>query len=139
MSGEMWRVRNKQEAEFFIKYITEHAETGQERIYSIQRGDRTGKQNAALWAALTAVAGELNARGVTLRSVADVIEGRVEVNWNKDAVKSSVWNPIQLAITGKKSSTDLDTTEFSTVVGSFQRCMADNFDINVRFGQESLL
>lgn len=138
MSGDMWHVRNTHEAEMFSKFVLSELEAGRVRVYKLTKGSRTLKQNGAIWAFLTRLANEFNARGVTLRAVVDVISNRIDVDWDKDVAKATIWNPIMEAITKKDSSRELEIDEVKTIVASVQRMAASNFDINVPFGAEEL-
>ena len=92
------------------------------------------QQNAAMWAFLSELATEFEARGITLADAQTVISTRIEVPWDKNIVKVNCWNPIQRVIADKKSSTTLDKDELRTIAESVQRFAADNFDIHVPFG-----
>ena len=132
--GTFWRIRSKETADTLHQFLLRSLEEGKEILLEEQQGNRTIQQNAALWAFLSELAKEFEARGITLADAQTVISSRIEVPWDKNIVKVNCWNPIQRVIADKKSSTTLDKDELRKIAESVQRFAADNFDIHVPFG-----
>ena len=132
--GTFWRIRSKETADTLHRFLLRSVEEGKEILLEEQQGNRTIQQNAAMWAFLSELAKEFEARGITLADAQTVISSRIEVPWDKNIVKVNCWNPIQRVIADKKSSTTLDKDELRKIAESVQRFAADNFDIHVPFG-----
>ena len=132
--GTFWRIRSKETADTLHQFLLRSLEEGKEILLEEQQGNRTIQQNAAMWAFLSELAKEFEARGITLADAQTVISTRIEVPWDKNIVKVNCWNPIQRVIADKKSSTTLDKDELRKIAESVQRFAADNFDIHVPFG-----
>ena len=132
--GTFWRIRSKETADTLHQFLLRSLEAGKEILLEEQQGNRTIQQNAAMWAFLSELAKEFEARGITLADAQTIISSRIEVPWDKNIVKVNCWNPIQRVIADKKSSTTLDKDELRKIAESVQRFAADNFDIHVPFG-----
>ena len=76
----------------------------------IQRvtGLRTEKQNNSLHSWCSQVAKELNEKGLTVQ---EVLKKTIDLDWNTYRVKDILWKSVQEALTGKKSTTQLDKTK----------------------------
>ena len=61
--GQTWTVTDKNTQDFFIAYIKDQVEQGIVRVYTIQKADRTFKQNNALHLLFTRLADGLNDAG----------------------------------------------------------------------------
>lgn len=64
---------------------------------------RTAQQNKALHKDLQLIADKLNDAGYSVQKTV-----RFELEWNPYSVKEYLWRPVQRAITGKNSTTELD-------------------------------
>ena len=73
-----------------------------------ERGVRTDNQNRSLHLWLTMLAKELNASG---NSVQIVLKEKIDIDWTPELCKELLWRTAQLAITGKRSTTQLDKVE----------------------------
>jgi len=72
---------------------------------------RTTKQNNSLWKWATMLAEELNDAGFDLKKFLEVAQYKIDVPWNKGSVVDVLWRPVQEAMTGKESTTELDTVD----------------------------
>ena len=109
---------------------------GKKLIVDIERetGVRTGKQNSALHKYFELLAKELNDAGLDMKKV---LKPHVDISWNKDTVKEYLWKPLQLAITNKKSTTELDkVSEITEVYEHLNRHFSEKFGIHVEFPHE---
>ena len=64
----------------------------------------TGQQNRALHKDCSLIAEKLNDMGLGMR---EVLKPSFYIEWSTESIKKYLWKPIQLAITGKKSTTEL--------------------------------
>lgn len=74
---------------------------------------RTGLQNRSLHKLFTQLSEELNSRGFDMRAL---IRPEVEISWTPYTVKNHLWKPLQNALLGKKSTTELEKTKDIEVV-----------------------
>lgn len=69
---------------------------------------RTRRQSRALHKFCEILAEALNAAGLDQRVV---LKPTYNMDWETESVKKHLWKPFQLAITGKESTTDLDSQD----------------------------
>lgn len=69
---------------------------------------RTMNQNSALHLFFQQLADELNEKGFDMRAL---IRQDVEIQWTGYSIKENLWKPLQKALFGKKSTTQLEKTE----------------------------
>ena len=92
---------------------------------------RSETQNNALHLWFELVAKELNDGGLHVQKV---LEQTIEINWNKDLVKNTLWRPVQVALLKKKSTTELKKTEdIDVVYEHLNRYLSDKFGLHVPF------
>lgn len=92
---------------------------------------RTNQQNKALHKFCAMLADELNARGLDMRKV---LKPGVEIPWDGERVKESVFKPVMNAMYPEKdSTTQLETDEVSRVYDVINRHMIDKFEVAVPF------
>jgi len=87
---------------------------------------RTLKQNAALHLWLGWLADALNAAGYDLRRT---LKADVDIPWNAALAKEYLWRPIQLEITGKRSTTEAERLEYSEVQDVLCRHLSEKLGI----------
>lgn len=80
------------------------------------------------------LAGALNDAGYEMKAVLQVKS--VDVPWSRDRVKEVLWRPIQEAMTGKGSTTELDRLEPSQVYEVLNRHIASHFGVSVPWPSE---
>ena len=61
----------------------------------------------------------LNAEGLTVQVVL-----KPDTTWNAESIKELIWRPVQQAVTGKKSTTKLNTKEVSDVYEAISSAFA---------------
>lgn len=66
---------------------------------------RTTTQNAALHLYFKEVAEALNGAGLSVQ--ATLQNYKMELDWSQEAVKDLIWRPVQIALTKKRSTTEL--------------------------------
>lgn len=95
---------------------------------------RTSQQNKALHKYCELLADALNDAGYEMKAVLAVKQ--VDVPWSPERVKECLWRPIQEAMTGKRSTTQLDRLEPGQVYEVLNRHMAQHFGISVPWPSE---
>lgn len=75
---------------------------------------RTEQQNRALHLWFEHVAKALNNAGLSTQQV--LSHYKMELDWTKERVKEDIWKPVQKAVTGKTSTTELKKQEDITLV-----------------------
>lgn len=129
---ERWLVKNKEQAEFFIRFIKQEAEEGRERFYTIVHANRTNKQNNALHLLLRQIAEELNGAGYTRPHP----WGKMEIPYSEVSVKEIFLLPILDKVFGKQHSSDLTTKELSEAVEILLDALAQNTGIVLAMPQQ---
>ena len=91
---------------------------------------RTAQQNKALWLFFEMLAEALNDAGLDQRTV---LKPGIDIPWNKDSVHDQLWIPIQKALTGTDSTTELSTVDPSDVYEVLNRHLASKLGVHVDF------
>lgn len=91
---------------------------------------RTLTQNKALHKFYQLLADELNDAGLDQRKV---LKPSVDIPWTRQAVKEQIWRPVQEAQLGKRSTTELTTTEIDQVFDTITRHLGEKFGISIQF------
>ena len=112
MSGEAWTVKDSDTLQHFVAYVT--ARHTQGITYSIQRPNRTSKQNNAIHASLRRLARSLNDAGY---GVAHPLKPELEIPYTESSVKELLLKPIMQAMYGADSTSKLDTEQVGKVMG----------------------
>lgn len=95
-----------------------------------KKGTRTNKQNRALHLWLRKLVVELDNAGLDMKAV---LRPEIDIPWTDALAKEWLWKPLQLAMLGKESTTELETGEVSKVYETLNRHMANKFGISVPF------
>jgi len=130
MKGEYWHIRNEQQRANLIKEIQDRPIGDYGYMVQLSHGQRTAKQNSALYQYFTLLAEDLNARGLDQRKV---LKESVEIEWNKDSVKKYLWSPIQKAVMGEASTTKLDRGQVDLVYITLAKHLGEKFGVMVDF------
>lgn len=94
---------------------------------------RTDPQNKSLHKFCELLATALNDAGYDMKAT---LREDIDIPWSKDSVKEFLWKPVQLAVTGKESTTELDSGEPSKVYDILMRHMGEKKGINVEWPSE---
>lgn len=98
---------------------------------------RTNAQNRALHLMFQQLADELNNKGLYIQKV---LKADAEVQWTQLGVKEYLWKPIQEAIIGAKSTTQLNTKDIDKVFETINKHVGEKFGIAIEFPSvESLI
>ena len=95
---------------------------------------RTGQQNRSLHKLYRQLADDLNREGYDVRIVLEVLarEG-MDMQWTEHLVKE-LWRLIQIANTGKKSTTELDSiNDINVIYEALNKFLSQNFYIHRKF------
>ena len=112
MSGDAWTVKDSDTLQHFVAYVT--ARHTQGITYSIQRPNRTSKQNNAIHASLRRLASSLNDAGY---GVAHPLKPELEIPYTESSVKELLLKPIMQAMYDADSTSKLDTEQVGKVMG----------------------
>ena len=88
---------------------------------------RTSSQNSALWLFLTQLADTLNAGGLLMKKV---LKPEVDIEWNKNLCHDYLWIPLQKAICGTDSTTELEKQmDIDRVHETLMRHLGEKFHV----------
>src|SRR3990167_11370310 len=93
---------------------------------------RTLTQNSAIHKYFELVARELQNQGQTMQQVIKKINW-CEITPTKQSVKEIIWRPIQEEVCGKKSTTELTTSEVDQIYQITAMFLAKQFKISIPF------
>lgn len=91
---------------------------------------RTELQNRALHLYFKFIAEALNDAGLDMRKV---LKPHVSIPWSTETVKDYLWRPLQIALLGKKSTTQLSTKEIDKVFDVLNRHLGTEFGVQEDF------
>lgn len=91
---------------------------------------RTVSQNRALWLFFELLADKLNSSGLDMKAV---LKPQIEIPWSKQTIHDFLWVPVQDLQLGKKSTTELTTSEVSAVYETLNRFLAEKHGISEPF------
>ena len=94
---------------------------------------RTAQQNKAIHCYFRLLAAALNDAGYDMKRV---LKQSVDIPWTEDSVKRHLWKPIQDAMIGKMSTTQLETFDVSEVYDCLNRHTASKLAVSVAFPEE---
>lgn len=115
-----------------MRQIIHIAQDDCDYIIEIKRAKnkRTLKQNGSIHLYCSILSETFNAMGLDQKAV---LKPGTPIPWDERSVKEKIWRKVQIALTGKKSTKDLDTTEVSKVYEAVSRHLAEVFCVNVDF------
>ena len=92
-----------------------------------ETGVRTLPQNSALHLGLTMIATALNDAGLDMKKV---LKPHVDIPWTTESAKNHLWRPIQKAMTGKTSTTELDkVSEINEIWDVIMRHLGEKYGV----------
>lgn len=119
----------QEQAQAFV-YLSKIAEEGLSVEIVRKSGRRTLTQNSALHLLFTQLAEDLNNQGLDQKKV---LKESVDIPWQLESVKQFLWAPIQKAIVGTDSTTELTTKEIDEVFAVLQRHLNQQLNISINF------
>ena len=90
---------------------------------------RTNQQNNALHLWLKQLAEIMNDAGYDQRKTFDKMKKGYDLPWSCDTVKANLYKPIMAAMTGKRSTAEMDKVEPSVVCDVLGRWASENLGI----------
>lgn len=118
LEGNAWETRSK-----LLEFV--NSTTVDEEPKSKQR---TLTQNSALHLFFDLLAETLNDAGFDMKKT---LKPEIDISWNRDMVKEYLWRPIQKAMLGKESTTELTKLEVGQVYETLNRFLGEKFAIHV--------
>ena len=114
--SQTWTVRDKNTADFFIAYIKDQVEQGVERVYTIQKMDRTYRQNNTLYLLVRRMANDLNDAGV---DYPHPLNPEFRMQWNEVRVKELLLTPYCVWMFKTEHTSHLNTEQFAELLDAF--------------------
>ena len=115
----------------FMSEIHGMLESGNMLIVDVKNNKtRTLTQNASIHKYCTQLSEKFNAAGLDMQMV---LAPGTSIPWNPIKVKEDIWRTVQIAATGKESTTDLNTSEVSQVYEIINRHLSQTFGVFVPF------
>ena len=108
--SQTWKVHDKNTASFFVAYIQDQVEQGIDRVYTIQKMDRTYRQNRAIHLLFRRIATALNEAGF---EIPHPFKPELEIPWSEESVKDLLYRPIIESYFKIERSSLLDTAQLS--------------------------
>ena len=108
--SQSWTVKNKDTADFFIAYIQDQVEQGVERVYSIEKADRSYRQNNTLHLLVRRMANDLNDAGI---DYPHPLNPTFRMQWNEVRVKELLLVPYCEWMFKTEHTSHLNTEQFS--------------------------
>jgi len=91
---------------------------------------RTSRQNRSLHLMFSQLADELNEAGFDMKRT---LKPEIEIAWNEYMVKEYLWRPLQKAMLGKQSTTELTTKEIDKVFDNLARHLNQKLGLELFF------
>ena len=104
----------------------------QEEVH--KRKQRTPVQNKALYLWFTQIAEALNAAGYDMKRT---LKHDIEIPWTKQSVHDHIWVPVQEAMTGKESTTEMNTVDPSEIYEVVSRHLGEKTGVFVNWPSDS--
>jgi hypothetical protein len=97
---------------------------------------RTIRQNSALHLYLEHLSEALNGAGLDMRKT---LRADIDIPWTMESAKEWLWKPVQRALYGKSSTTELTTTDITKIYDTLNRHLSQKFGVSVDFPSEEEL
>ena len=94
---------------------------------------RTRQQNKSLHKFCRMIAESLNDAGFFMTLTSDFFKRPIEVPFTEDAVKESIWRPVQKAMFKTTSTKQLDTKQVGEIADVISLHLAEKFQMSVSF------
>ena len=108
--SQTWKVTDQNTAKFFIAYIEDQVKQGIDRVYTIQKMDRTYRQNRTIHLLFRQMATALNEAGF---EISHPFKPDLEIPWSEHSVKELLYRPIITSYFKVDRSSMLDTAQLS--------------------------
>lgn len=129
--GEFWVVNSDHALKMFIKHMTTLYEEKKYLTIKWKAGKtRTTAQNNALHVYCRLLAEKLNESSLDMKKT---LKHDAEIPWTTDLVKEYLWKPIQVAVTGEKSSSEVTAYDYDEIHKHLSHLLSEKFNIYVPF------
>jgi hypothetical protein len=131
---QRWTLNNNEHWENFCAYRTQMLLAGKPitvEFVTAPVGNRTPTQNNCLHEYCENVAIALNDAGYNRVISSPILSRDIELEWDMQSVKDLIWRHVQIAQTGKESSTSLTTIECSAIYEVISRYLASQFGLQI--------
>ena len=112
--SETWTVKDKNTCKFFVTYVEDQVEQGIDRVYKIQRADRTWRQNNTLHLLFRNMARDLNDAGAP--DIPHPFNPAFRMRWTEEKVKELLFKPYCQHLMKTEKSSNLNTKQLSEVM-----------------------
>ena len=127
--GQHWIVNSDHAMKMFKEHIEELYAKDKYLVIKWATGkQRSLKQNSALHVWCQLMADELNSAGLGMEKV---LEHKASIDWTMAGVKEHLWKPVQEAMTGKDSTTEVGKVDYVKVYETLNRHFGDKMGIHV--------
>ena len=133
--SELERVQNQTTDEWLHEYDgydkmgADELRAELRRVIAEEEKKRTKPQNNSLHLWLSQVAIILNEAGIDQILFLETLSGKAEIPNTTISLKERFWKPILKALTGKESTTDMDTKDPDAIYQTACRVLSTNFGI----------
>ena len=117
--GDMGEIMRSEDGAFFVA--------------KRQKRTRTTTQNAAMHVFFRNLAQALNDAGFDMKVFLKSTSSTMPIAWNPVTVKEVLWRPVQEAMTGKHSTTEVNTVEPSDIHQQLMRKISELTGVYVEF------
>jgi len=100
--------------------------------FGLKAGKRTTKQRNAMEVYFRLLAETLNDAGLDMKRV---LREEIDIPWVQASVKEHLWRPIQLALTDKPSTANLERDEVSKIYKVLDKNLGEKLKVHVPFPQ----
>ena len=109
--SETWTVKDQNTCKFFVAYVEDQAEQGIDRVYKIQKANRTWRQNNTLHLLFRRMASDLNDAGAP--DIPHPFNPVFRMRWTEEKVKELLFKPYLWHLSkewGKQTENSRDCT-----------------------------
>ena len=102
-------------------------------ILELKKPQRTNPQNRAIHLFFRQLAAELNGIGVTCKFSSILKDVFLEKEWDEHTIKEFIWRPVQKAVLGKDSTTQLSTTDIDRIAKPIIQALGYKYNLGLVF------
>ena len=134
--SETWKVTDQNTAKFFIAYIESQVEQGVDRVYTIQKMDRTYRQNNTLHLLFRTMAKGLNDAGF---EIPHPFKPDLEIPYSEESVKELLYRPIITMYFKVNKSSELDSEQLSESMNILVDAVVRNTGVRIDIPSQEAL
>ena len=132
--GERFECKNANHKKEFLIFADELMSKNDVVVFEYKVGrKRTRQQNKSLHKFCRMIAESLNDAGFFMTLTSDFFKRPIEVPFTEDAVKQSIWRPVQKAMFKTTSTKQLDTKQVGEIADVISLHLAEKFQMSVSF------